>query len=95
MSLSCFVYYRVADEGRDRIEQAAAVMQARLREKSGVAGRLLRRADGSATWMEIYEGVGDAPAFEKLLERLAAEHGLERLLAPGESRHVERFVPCA
>jgi hypothetical protein len=95
MSLSCFVYYRVAAASVVEAGRAVDAMQAQLRDKSGVAGRLLRRADDPATWMEIYEGVTDVPTFEALLERLVAEHGLERLLAPGESRHVERFLPCA
>ena len=46
----------------------------------------MRRSDGSATYMEIYEGVADAQAFEALLERESAKLGLER--------KVERFV-CA
>jgi hypothetical protein len=45
--------------------------------------------------MEVYEPVHDPAAFEPVLAALAAAHRLDELLAPGERRHLERFVPCA
>jgi hypothetical protein len=95
MSFSCFIYYRVAEEARERVAREVSAMQARLREKSGFAGRLLHRADDPSTWLEIYEGVTDAPAFEATLAGLVRDCGIDRLLAAGEVRHVERFIPCA
>ncbi len=93
--LSLFIYYRVADEAKGEVERAVSAMQARLLQESGARGRLLRRADDAATWMEIYEGVSDGPAFEASLEHLVRECGLDRLLAEGETRHFERFTSCA
>jgi hypothetical protein len=92
---SYYIYYRLSPE---RMEQAAArvaAMQAALRAQTGIAGRRLRRADDALTWMEIYEPVDDAGSSESALQRLAALHLLDELLAPGERRHLERFVPCA
>lgn len=95
MSTSCYVYYRVAASDFDRVASRVKAMQARLRQETGVAGRLLRRAEDAATWMEVYEGVADAAAFEAALARLAREFGVDALLAEGGRRHLERFVPCA
>lgn len=93
--LSLFIYYRVADKAKGEVARAVSAMQARLLRESGARGRLLRRADDAATWMEIYEGVSDAPAFEASLDHLVREYGLDRLLAEGETRHFERFISCA
>lgn len=50
----------------------------------GVRGRWMRRRDDASTYMEVYEGVKDATAFEALLEREGAKLGV--------ARRVERFV---
>jgi hypothetical protein len=73
-----YVYYRV-DQGlveslRPRIEKLFEQIQ----KTSGVRGRWLRRRDDPSTFMEIYEGVADATAFEALLERESAGLGLAR-----------------
>ena len=50
----------------------------------GVRGRWMRRRDDPATYMEVYEDVGDQAAFEALLEREGAKLGVPRRL--------ERFI---
>ena len=50
----------------------------------GVRGRWMRRRDDPATYMEVYEDVGDQAAFEALLEREGAKLGMPRRL--------ERFI---
>ena len=47
----------------------------------------MRRRDDPSTYMEIYEGVEDAAAFEALLEAEGRKLGVER--------HVERFVDAS
>ena len=49
-------------------------------------GRWMRRRDDPTTYMEVYEDVSDAAAFEEVLEREGAKLGVPRRL--------ERFV-CA
>lgn len=95
MRLSYFIYYRLRPEMALRAAASVAAMQQRLREVTGIAGRVLRRADDATTWMEVYEGVSDGAAFEGTLQRLVAEYGLTSLLAEGQFRHVERFAECA
>lgn len=83
---SYYVYYRIeparAGELRREIEHIFAVVE----QATGVRGRWMRRRDEPTTYMEVYEDVPDAAAFESLLERESARLGLQR--------HVERFV-CA
>jgi len=83
---SYYVYYRVdaarVPALRAQIERVFAAVEG----ATGVRGRWLRRRDSPETYMEVYENVDDAAAFEVLLARETAALGLER--------HVERFV-CA
>lgn len=67
-------------------------MQTALAHESGVDGRLLRRVDGSGTWMEVYDDVPDSDRFERELAAAVVRFGLHSLLAPGAERHVERFT---
>jgi hypothetical protein len=88
--LNYYIYYEV-DPGRAAALRAAvARLMATLEAQCGVRGRWMRRRDDPSTYMEVYEGVEDTEAFERLLEResasLAREFSLERRL--------ERFV-CA
>ena len=55
-----------------------------IEKQSGIGGRWLRRRDDPTTYMEVYEGVKDQPAFEALLEREGAGVGVPR--------KVERFI---
>jgi hypothetical protein len=57
-----------------------------LERECGVRGRWMHRRDDPNTYMEVYEGVKDEAAFERLLEREGAKLGMQRRL--------ERFV-CA
>ena len=83
---SFYVYYRVEPGRVASLQEQVRLLFRSVEAATGVRGRWMRRRDEPATYMEIYEGVGDERAFEALLEREAAKLGLER--------HVERFV-CA
>jgi len=91
VTLSYYVYYRVPPENAERARTAVEAMQRELSDTSGVAGRLLRRRDDAATWMEIYEQVRDPARFEALLAGLVERHALSALLAPASSRKQEVF----
>jgi hypothetical protein len=91
VSRSYYVYYRSA-AAPAAIRAAVGTMQAALAGATGVQGRLLRRVEGDGTWMEIYEGVADPEGFERELAAATARARIEALLAPGATRHVERFT---
>lgn len=94
MALCYYVYYRVTQPHQAGI--AIRTMQSQLLVCSGVRGRLLTKRDEPGLWMEVYEGVNDAPAFEAELDRLIAAMKLEGFLEPGSRRHTECFEePCA
>lgn len=81
-----YVYYKLPPE---RVEEARRLVQAlfdRVEKELGVRGRWMRRRDDPSTYMEVYEEIRDAPAFEALLEREGAKLGVPRKL--------ERFI-CA
>ncbi len=83
---SYYVYYRVEGDRVESLQEQVRQLFRSIEAATGVRGRWMRRRDEPATYMEVYEDVGDEPAFEALLAREAAKLGLER--------HVERFV-CA
>ena len=81
-----YVYYRVDAARLDVLRLCVQDLFKAIERETGVLGRWMRRSDGSATYMEVYEGVRDERAFEAVLERESAKLGLER--------KTERFV-CA
>lgn len=83
---SYYVYYRVEAGRVESLQEEVRQLFRTIEAATGVRGRWMRRRDEPATYMEVYEDVGDEQAFEALLAREAAKLGLER--------HVERFV-CA
>jgi quinol monooxygenase YgiN len=81
-----FVYYRVAPTRVDTLRPEIERLFEEVHKHSGVRGRWMHRRDDPSTYMEVYEGVQDEPAFEAMLARESARLGLER--------KTERFV-CA
>ena len=91
-----YIYYRIRDDiDRDDAHAGVRAMQAALAARTSVRGRLMERRGDDATWMEIYESVADAAAFEVALAAETEAHGLAGLIEPGSARHIERFVECA
>jgi quinol monooxygenase YgiN len=79
-----YVYYKLSPE---RVSELRAMVERLFQEierQCGVRGRWMRRRDDPSTYMEVYEEVKDAAAFEALLEREGAKLGIARKL--------ERFV---
>lgn len=92
MSVTLYVYYKVAAAEDTAARSLVRAVQKDVRDATGVAGRILRRRDDPATWLEVYEDVGDLDAFERALDEALARHFFNSVLAPGAARHVERFV---
>jgi hypothetical protein len=87
--LSYYIYYRVPSGNAERARSAIEALQRELAAATGISGRLLRRRDDEATWMEIYESVPEDAGFESKLAELVARHGIPALLVPGSSRKQE------
>lgn len=87
-----YIYYRVRAGGPDLAHASVLEMQRRLAERTGSLGRLLRaaepNADGSHTWMEVYEDVSGGTA--AVLKQLREDVDLDRWIEGAP--HVERFV---
>lgn len=81
-----YVYYRVDAARLATLRIEIENLFDKIQKQFDVRGRWMRRSDGSATYMEVYECVKDESAFEAVLERESAKLGLER--------KTERFV-CA
>lgn len=93
--LSYYIYYRLRlDKPRADALDTLHAMQEALARRTGIIGRILRNADDPATWMEIYENVGDAERFDVALSEEVEAHRAADLLMPGTTRHLERFIPC-
>lgn len=83
---SYYVYYRVDATRVEAVRQAVRALFDAIERETGVRGTWMRRRDEATTFMEVYEGVADEPAFEAALARESAALGLER--------KTERFI-CA
>ena len=92
MSASYFIYYRTDAQGAE-VRRIVRELQDLIARDAGIRGRLMRRADDASTWMEVYEGIADCAAFDRVSAAAIERSGFARLLGPGVERHVERFVP--
>lgn len=91
MPLGYFIYYRV-DPARAGLagERVAQLLDALVRA-CGVRGRLLKKRDEPNLWMEVYEPVADAGAFEASLQRELERLDFDTVLLSGSHRAVECF----
>jgi hypothetical protein len=94
LALSYYIYYRVAQPVQARA--LVREIQAALKGRTGIEGRLLRKHDDPSTWMEIYEGVDDIDAFEQCLAAATQATNFTAVLVAGAVRQMECFeASCA
>jgi hypothetical protein len=84
-----YVWYRITGDPAPA-RGAVNALQHDVAKATGVMGRLLMRSEDPTTWMEVYENVVDAKAFERALAQATSAHGVPTLAPDG--RHLERFV---
>lgn len=89
MTYTYCVWYRVSADGPDT-ETVLRSMMARLACRTGITGRLMKKRDEPRLWMEVYQGIVDAGAFESRLAQAVDEYDVGMFVA-GE-RRVECFV---
>lgn len=83
-----YVWYRV-ERDDPATEIAVRGMMARLACRTGVPGQLLRKAEESGLWMEVYQGVTDPEGFTRLMAQKVDEFDLGMFI--DGSRRVEIF----
>lgn len=89
VTVNYYIYYRVLADDAET-ELLVRSMQSRLACGSGVAGYLLKRSDDPLTWMEVYENVGDATAFERQMQRMLEAVDIAMFI--DGKRMIERFL---
>ena len=89
MSLSYYIYYRVAQPAQ--AQTLVRDLQTALKSRTGIAGRLLRKRDDPTTWMEVYEGVEEPDAFEQCLAAGVQTINFAAVLETSGVRHMECF----
>ena len=89
MAYTYCVWYRVTDDGPDT-ETVLRSMMARLACRTGITGRLMKKRDEPGLWMEVYQGIADAVAFESRLTQAVDEYDVDMFVA--DERRVECFV---
>ena len=86
---AAYIYYRIdpvrAIETASCIDALLSAMAPHCLQPP----RRLRRCDDAGTWMEIYEGIEDWPAFVRALELEAKRCDADRHATDG--RHIECF----
>jgi len=87
-----YIYYRVAAAHARAAHRAIGTVLGSVEQRTGVAGRLLRRQDEPLLWMEVYDAVRDPIGFEAALSESLDACGFASFLAPGSERRTERFV---
>ena len=87
-----YVYYRIDPAQLAFCRHAVGDLFSKIENATGVRGRWLRRRDESTTYLEVYEGVRDAEAFDVLLEAECLRLGWQQFLAAGAARRREIFI---
>ena len=82
--MNYYVYYKVDAARLPAVRISVNGLFLKVEKRFHLRGRWMRRRDDPSTYMEVYEGVQDAAAFEAFMERETAAMGLER--------RVERFI---
>ena len=91
MPYAYYIYYRVAPEKAESCEMRILELMSALKERAGVAGRLLKKRSEPLLWMEVYENVRDDAKFELELKQAAADLKLAECLQESSPRRLECF----
>jgi len=94
LSISCYVYYRVAESHAADAAVAARKITKMMGQQPGISARLKKKVDEPLMWMEVYEGIREQSAFLSSLQTCLEQVGLLNCLQTGSERHIEVFE-CA
>ncbi|MBU6460045.1 MAG: DUF4936 family protein [Proteobacteria bacterium] len=62
-----FIYYTLGARDKDEVFNLTLNLMQKIKEETGISGRLLEKGDIATTWLEIYEGIQDSEAFETVM----------------------------
>lgn len=91
MAYHYYIYYRVMPGQIAHVAEQAARLLHRVAALTGIAGKIRRRSDETATFLEIYEGVSDRARFERWLDEAERACDAASWPAAGDARHRECF----
>ena len=91
---SIYIYYRVATRDWHEAETLVRSMQAKLACRTGIHGRLLKKQQEPGLWMEVYESIPQAAAFERRLAQAEDEFDLAMFIHGTRHREVFDADPC-
>jgi hypothetical protein len=91
MAYSYYIYYRVTPDKAESCEVRVLELMSALKERTGIAGRLLKKRSEPLLWMEVYENVRDDAKFELELAQTATQLKLAECLEEGSTRRTECF----
>ncbi|MCA1978665.1 MAG: DUF4936 family protein [Thiobacillus sp.] len=86
-----YVYYRIVPALAAETARCVAALLVAMAPHCTRPPRLMQRCDDPDTWMEIYEGIADWPAFSAALHRCVAETRSAAGVIGG--RQLECFCP--
>ena len=82
--MNYYVYYKVDGRSLEAFRPVVKDLFSKIEKQFGIRGRWMRRRDDPMTYMEVYEDVENAAAFEAFMEKETRTMNLER--------RVERFI---
>lgn len=94
MTVSCYVYYRVAPDRQPDANTAVRATIEQIRLRTGITGRLMMKVGEPLLWMEVYEGIADEMAFLAVMDRCAEYNAISQFLDGDHHRHTEIFQPA-
>jgi hypothetical protein len=89
MAYSYFVYYQVVPGRLTEAENCVLLLLSEVRKATDIVGRLFRKRDTPALWLEIYENIRDDAAFELALAEASMRLEFDRFLEPESVRRME------
>jgi len=95
MATAYYIYYRLRPGFESSAQARIKELRATLLAKCGISGQLLTKRDEPDLWMEVYERVQDAVAFEVALAEETSHLKLEELIRPNSTRRLECFVDAS
>lgn len=90
-TLQYYVYYKIDPARSAELRATVDALFEEVRAATGIRGRLQRRRDDPATWMELYADVAAGSGFDTALAAALEKSGFARLGVP----RVTEIFTCA